>query len=94
MSSIRLAPFYDNVSTAVYPYFDRNLSMKIGKRRNMDAISREDFLAVEGIDGAFIDEMSDNYLSALRKMEDEYGGNDLFGKIKEQSLIRLERLRV
>lgn len=94
MSSIRLAPFYDNVSTAVYPYFDRNLSMKIGKRRNMDAISREDFLAVEGIDGAFIDEMSDDYLSALRKMEDEYGGNDLFGKIKEQSLIRLERLRV
>ncbi len=94
MSSIRLAPFYDLLSTAVYPHFDRNLSMKIGKRRNMDIISREDFLAVEGIDDALVDEMSDDYLSAVRKMEDEYGGNEIFGKIKEQSLIRLERLRV
>lgn len=94
ISSIRLAPFYDNVSTSVYPYFDRNLSMKIGKRRNMDTITREDFLSVEGIDGAIIDEMCDNYLSAVRKMEYEYGGNVFFGKIKEESLSRLERLRV
>ena len=93
MKSIRLSPFYDLVSTSIYPEFDRNLSMKIGKRRNMDTISREDFLSLDGIDEALVDEAAGLYLKALLSMEDEYGGNEIFEKIKLQSLFRLERLR-
>lgn len=93
MKSIRLSPFYDLVSTSIYPEFDRNLSMKIGKRRNMDTISREDFLSLDGIDEALVEEAAGLYLKALLSMEDEYGGNEIFEKIKLQSLSRLERLR-
>ncbi len=93
MTSLRLAPFYDLVSTAVYPGFERNLSMKIGKRRNMDTLLSEDFLAVEGMDEELLDETAETFSNALLKMEDEYGGNELFEKIKAQSLSRLEHLK-
>jgi len=40
--SIRLAPAYDQVSTAIYE-FDREMELRIGSMRLIDDIRREDF---------------------------------------------------
>lgn len=38
--SIRLAPFYDVLSTRQYPMLDRNLAMTVGERRDPDTLLR------------------------------------------------------
>lgn len=40
-ASIRLAPFYDLLSTRHYPTLDRALAMAVGPRRDADTLSRE-----------------------------------------------------
>lgn len=42
-SSIRLAPFYDLVSTTVYPELTRRMGLSIGSARNIDDVTRSDF---------------------------------------------------
>lgn len=42
-SSIRLAPFYDLVSTTVYPELTRRMGLSIGSARNIDDVIRADF---------------------------------------------------
>ena len=91
MSSLRLSPFYDLVSTAVYPSLDRSLAMKIGKNRNLDTIMREDFLSIDGFEESLLDEVAEDYGKALNEMERVHSGNIILKKIREDSLVRLER---
>ncbi len=97
---LRLAPFYDLVSTTIYPGISRDLSMKVGKQKNIDLVLRDDFLNIEGVSrraiGAIIDGVVSSYKSAIEEMdvEEEYKPyEDMINKIKEDSLPRIERLR-
>ena len=40
-ASVRLAPFYDLLSTRHYPALDRALAMAVGERRDADTLSRQ-----------------------------------------------------
>lgn len=46
--SIRLAPFYDLLSTRQYPMLDRNLAMTVGGRRDPDTLLRQHWEAFAG----------------------------------------------
>lgn len=42
-NNIRLAPFYDLLSTLIYPEFSKKMSMKIGKQYKINAVTPKDF---------------------------------------------------
>ena len=42
----RLAPAYDIASTVIYKGLDRHMAMRIGGTNKIDAVSKEDFLAL------------------------------------------------
>ena len=66
--------------------------MKIGKNRNLDTVMRGDFLSIDGFDESLIDIVAEDYEIALRVMAHLHGGNIILEKIREDSLVRLERL--
>ena len=43
---IRLAPFYDLTSTAIYPELDRNTAMKYGNEKRLDRITYQDLVKI------------------------------------------------
>ncbi len=92
MSSLRLSPFYDLVCTTIYPFLERKLAMKIGKKRNIDTVMREDILSIDGFDESLMDEVAHDYGNALCKMAHHHRGNSILEKIRSDSLPRLERL--
>ncbi len=97
---LRLAPFYDLVSTTIYPGISRELSMKIGKQKKIDLVGRDNFFKIDGVNRrameTIIDGVISSYNSAIEKLstKEEYKPyEEMINKIKEDSLPRVERLR-
>ncbi len=95
----RLAPFYDLVSTTIYPGISRELSMKIGKQKNIDLVLRENFFNIDGVKKHAMETIIDNVISsynlAIEKIsaEGEYKAyEEMISKIKEDAIPRIERL--
>ncbi len=98
-NKLRLAPFYDNVCTTIYPGISRELSMKIGKKKNIDVVFGKDFLDIDGVKARAMErvmsEVASSFNSAINEMidEEEYSPyREIVCKIKDDSLSRLERL--
>ena len=99
--SVRLAPFYDLLSTTVYEDISRSLSMRIGQRRRIDDVLREDLLrpgiVEENVMDEIIDTVSRKYRGAVEEMRDTEKNplvRNMLERIYEDSLPRLERLGV
>ena len=98
---VRLAPFYDLLSTTVYEDISRSLSMRIGQRRRIDDVLREDLLRLgiveENVMDEIIDTVSRRYRGAVEEMRDTEMNplvRNMLERIHEDSLPRLERLGV
>ena len=98
---VRLAPFYDLLSTTVYEDISRSLSMRIGQRRRIDDVLREDLLRLgiveENVMNEIIDTVSRRYRGAVEEMRDTEKNplvRNMLERIYEDSLPRLERLGV
>ena len=99
--SVRLAPFYDLLSTTVYEDISRSLSMRIGQRRRIDDVLRKDLLRLgiveENVMDEIIDTVSRRYRRAVEEMRDTEKNplvRNMLERIYEDSLPRLERLGV
>ena len=97
--SVRLAPFYDLLSTTVYEDISRFLSMKIGQRRRIDDVFREDLLRLGIVEeddmNEIIDTVSRRYRGAVEEMKDCEKNplvRNMLERIYTDSLPRLERL--
>ncbi len=95
----RLAPFYDLVSTTIYSGISRELSMKIGKKKNIDIVLKDDFLSSDGVNGRAMEKVISDVVKAFNssiiKMseEGEYSPyKEMIEKIKDDSAPRIERL--
>lgn len=95
---LRLAPFYDLLSTTVYPGLSRELSMKIGKQRIIDNVLRKDFMEIDGISPGYmlsvISYISEKFVKAVKILNESYDGelSEMLDRIWKDSLIRLKRL--
>ncbi len=97
--SIRLAPFYDLVSTTIYPGISRELSMKIGKQKNIDLVLRDNFYKIEGSNKRAMDSIITDVVSSYKKAVDKIAEIDemkpycdMLEKIRDDSESRLEHL--
>lgn len=70
--SIRLAPFYDLIDTALYPELDRHTAMKYGKERRLDRIAAGDIVKIGSskLMKTAMEEMADKIPSAFTDLED------------------------
>ncbi len=95
----RLSPFYDLVSTTIYSGISRELSMKIGKKKNIDIVLKDDFLSSDGVNGRAMEKVISDVVKAfnssiIKMSEDgEYSPyKEMIEKIKDDSAPRIERL--
>lgn len=97
LKSVRLAPFYDMLSTAVYDSCTRDMSFYIGDECSLDEISRESFRAAASMAGLGVkmamrrfDAMADQFENALREAAEELAGLGFSNvwEIREKILAR------
>lgn len=97
--SVRLAPFYDLVSTTVYPSLSRNLAMKIGNAKKIDRVVKADFLGIKGISRRMMETLLDRVstsfeqsLSAMRQATEYSPYKEFLDKLYEDSRPRISRI--
>lgn len=98
----KLAPFYDLVCTTIYPGISRELSMKIGKTKNIDLLCKDDFYKIAGTTKNAMEMITEEvvklYEKAIEKMKNNVELSseccEMFERIYADSLPRLERLGV
>lgn len=98
--SVRLAPFYDLVSTTVYPALSRNLAMKIGNAKKIDRVVREDFLNIKGISRRMMETLIDRAiagfetsLESMRQAPEYSAFKEFLDTLYQDSRPRISRLR-
>ncbi len=96
---VRLAPFYDLLSTTVYEDISRTLSMKTGRRRRIDDVFRKDLTGLGIVEENVMDEIIDSVLIAYRRAVEEMRRSEedpllrnMLERIYTDSLPRIERL--
>ena len=94
--SIRLAPFYDLIDTALYPELDRNTAMKYGTERRLDRITAGDIEKAGGskLMKNAIEEMADIIPSALTGLGDSLDDSfaEIYEALRSDVLGRRERI--
>ena len=70
---IRLAPFYDLTSTAIYPELDRNTAMKYGNEKRLDRITYQDLVKIWKGNKMkeIIENIADSLPEAIQGMQEE-----------------------
>ncbi len=85
LSSVKMAPFYDVMSTLIYENVTRKMAFRINQKPNIDEITREDFKKESkliDLDEEFalqaFDELQMNFKNALLQSEEELVANGFF----------------
>lgn len=98
LSSVKLAPFYDVMSTLIYENVTRKMAFRINQKTNIDEITREDFKKESkliDLDEEFalqaFDELQMNFKNALLQSEEELVANGFFqAKEIAERIIQLQ----
>lgn len=95
---ITLAPFYDIVSTTIFPHLDRNFAMKAGKEKRIDRITLDDLLRIGNQKEMkrTVDEICDTMKQAfgktMNRLPDDNQIEKTFSAVRKDAEIRMNSL--
>lgn len=97
-SKPRLAPFYDLVCSTIYPDLSRDMAMKAGKHRNIDRITKEDLLSIDGdskLMNAIVTDISSRICSSFESVSTMIPESlrPIFDSIANDCELRIQKLK-